>query len=83
MPDAIRFHQTGRAEVLKWEEVAVGKPGPGEARLRHTAADVNFADIYIRSSLYPMPLPSGLDTEAAGRVEEIGPGVTDASTTRK
>ncbi|MEW6641941.1 MAG: quinone oxidoreductase [Pseudomonadota bacterium] len=77
MTHAIRFHQAGGPEVLVWEEVAVGKPGPGEARIRHTAVGLNFVDIYNRSGLYPAPLPSGLGSEAAGVVEEVGPGVTD------
>jgi NADPH2:quinone reductase len=62
---------------LVWEQVEVGKPGPGEARVRHVAVGVNFIDIYIRRGLYPATLPSGIGTEAAGRVEEIGPGVTE------
>jgi NADPH2:quinone reductase len=53
----------------------VGEPGPGEARVRHTAVGVNFVDIYHRTGLYPLPLPSGLGTEAAARVEAVGPGV--------
>jgi NADPH2:quinone reductase len=77
MTHAIRFHKTGGPEVLVWEEVQVGKPGPGEARIRHTAVGLNFVDIYIRSGLYPSQLPSGLGGEGAGVVEEIGPGVTD------
>src|SRR6186713_1018335 len=74
---AIRFHKTGGPEVLVWEEVQVGKPGPGEARIRHTAVGLNFVDIYNRSGLYPAQLPSGLGGEAAGVVEEVGSGVTD------
>ena len=77
MTHAIRFHKTGGPEVLVWEEVALGKPGPGEARIRHTAVGLNFVDIYNRSGLYPAPLPSGLGGEAAGVVEEVGSGVTD------
>jgi NADPH2:quinone reductase len=77
MTHAIRFHKPGGPEVLVWEEIEVGKPGPGEARVRHTAVGVNFVDIYIRTGLYPAALPSGLGTEAAGTVEETGPGVTD------
>lgn len=77
MPKAIRFHEAGGAEVLEWEDVELGKPGPGEARVRHTAVGVNFIDIYVRRGLYPATLPSGLGTEAAGVVEEVGPGVTD------
>ena len=77
MPHAIRFHKTGGPEVLQWEEVQVGKPGPGEARVRHTAIGLNYVETYVRSGLYPVPLPSALGTEAAGVVEEVGPGVTD------
>jgi NADPH2:quinone reductase len=77
MTHAIRFHKTGGPEVLVWEEVQVGKPGPGEARIRHTAVGLNFIDIYNRTGLYQVPLPSGLGGEAAGVVEEVGPGVTD------
>src|SRR5207302_7424799 len=77
MTHAIRFHKPGGPEVLVWEEVNVGKPGPGEARIRHTAVGLNFVDIYNRSGLYPVQLPSGLGGEAAGVVEEVGSGVTD------
>ena len=76
MTKAIRFHQTGGPEVLKWEDVTVGDPGPGEARVKHHAVGLNFVDIYVRSGLYPNPLPSGLGTEAAGVVEAVGAGVT-------
>ncbi|CCE11346.1 Quinone oxidoreductase (NADPH:quinone reductase) [Bradyrhizobium sp. STM 3843] len=77
MTYAIRFHQPGGPEVLKWEKVDVGKPGRGEARIRHTAVGLNFVDIYNRSGLYPAQLPSGLGSEAAGVVEEVGEGVTE------
>ena len=77
MTHAIRFHKTGGPEVLVWDEVKVGKPGSGEVRIRHTAVGLNFLDIYQRSGLYPLQLPSGLGSEAAGVVEEVGPGVTD------
>src|SRR6516165_1197265 len=77
MLHAIRFHKTGGPEVLQWEEVQVGKPGPGEARVRHTAIGLNYVETYVRSGLYPVPLPSALGTEAAGVVEEVGPGVSD------
>src|SRR3954453_23707594 len=77
MTHAIRFHKTGGPEVLVWEEFNLGKPGPGEARIRHSAVGLNFVDIYNRSGLYPVQLPSGLGGEAAGVVEEVGPGVTD------
>lgn len=77
MTHAIRFHKTGDADVLVWEEVPLGKPGQGEARIRHTAIGLNYVDTYLRSGLYPAALPSGLGTEAAGIVEEVGPGVTE------
>ena len=76
MARAIRIHETGGPEVLRVEDVPVGDPGPGEARVRHTFSGVNFVDIYHRSGLYPLPLPSGIGSEAAGEVEAVGPGVT-------
>jgi NADPH2:quinone reductase len=76
MPKAIRLHQTGGPDVLKWEDVEVGEPGPGQARVRHTAVGVNFVDTYHRSGLYPVQLPGGLGGEGAGVVEAVGPGVT-------
>ena len=77
MPFAIRFHQTGGPEVLRWEEVTVGDPAPGEARVRHEAVGLNFIDTYHRGGLYPLPLPSGLGREGSGVVEAVGEGVTD------
>src|SRR5262249_655262 len=75
MPNAIRFHKSGGPEVLVSEPIPIANPGPGQARVRHTAVGVNFVDIYIRTGLYPAALPSGLGTEAAGVVEDVGPGV--------
>jgi NADPH2:quinone reductase len=60
---------------MQFEAVEVGEPGPGQARVRHTAVGVNYIDTYHRSGLYPLPLPSGLGNEAAGVVEAVGPGV--------
>jgi NADPH2:quinone reductase len=60
---------------MQFEAVEVGEPGPGQARVRHTAVGVNYIDTYHRSGLYPMPLPSGLGNEAAGVVEAVGAGV--------
>jgi NADPH2:quinone reductase len=77
MPNAIRFHETGRPEVLRLEAVEVGDPGPGQARVRHTYIAVNFIDIYFRTGRYPLPLPNGLGSDAVGVVEAVGPGVTD------
>ena len=75
MAKAIRMQQTGAPEVLQLEEVEVGVPGPGQARLRHVAVGINFADTYFRSGLYPVALPAGMGVEAAGVVEAVGEGV--------
>ena len=75
MTKAIRFHKTGGPEVLVYEDVEVGNPGEGQARVRHHAIGLNFIDTYHRSGLYPLPLPSGLGLEAAGVIEAVGPGV--------
>ena len=77
MPKSIRITETGGPEVLRWEDVEVGEPGEGQARVRHTAVGVNYIDTYHRSGLYPLALPSGLGSEAAGMVEAIGSGLTD------
>ncbi len=76
MAKAVRFHKIGGPEVLQMDEVEVGAPGAGQARIRHTAIGVNYIDTYQRSGLYPMPLPSGAGNEGAGVVEAVGPGVT-------
>ena len=77
MPKAIRFHNTGGPEVLQLDEVPAGEPGPGQARVRHTAIGVNFVDTYQRSGLYPMQLPQVAGNEGAGVVEAVGANVTD------
>ena len=79
MAHAIRMHEAGGPDVLRWEEVAVGNPGPGQARLRHVAVGLNFADTYFRTGLYPVPLPNGMGVEAAGVVEAVGEGVTNVA----
>ena len=76
MARIVRFHKTGGPEVLQMDDVPVGDPAAGQARIRHTAIGVNFIDTYQRSGLYPMPLPCGAGNEAAGVVEAVGPGVT-------
>jgi NADPH2:quinone reductase len=73
---AIRFHQPGGPEVMKYEDVELAAPGAGEVRVRHTAVGLNYIDTYHRSGAYPLPLPSGIGLEAAGVVEEVGAGVT-------
>jgi NADPH:quinone reductase len=77
MPHAIRLYETGGPEVLKLEDVGVGEPGPGQARVRHSYIAVNFIDIYHRTGYYPMQLPGGLGSDAVGVVEAVGSGVTD------
>jgi len=75
--NAIRMHEYGGPEVLRYEQIDLAEPGAGEARIRHTAIGLNFIDTYYRSGLYPTDLPSGLGSEAAGIVEAVGPGVTE------
>lgn len=78
MTRAIRVHEYGGPEVLKWEEVEVGPPGPGEVKIRQTAIGLNFIDIYQRTGFYPQPsLPFIPGSEAAGIVTEVGEGVRD------
>jgi NADPH2:quinone reductase len=77
MAKAIRFHKQGGPEVLQYDDVQVGDPGPGQARIRHTAIGVNFLDTYQRSGLYQVQLPMTGGNEGAGVVEAAGPGVTD------
>lgn len=73
----IRIHEYGGPEVLRYEQVELPDPGKGEARVRHTAIGLNFIDTYHRTGLYPMKLPAGLGTEAAGVVEAVGPDVSE------
>jgi NADPH2:quinone reductase len=77
--NAIRIHEYGGPEVLKWEEIDLPDPVAGEATIRHTAIGLNLIDTYHRSGLYPMDLPVGLGAEAAGIVEVVGQGVTDVA----
>jgi len=77
MLHAIRFHKPGGPDVMVWEEIQLGHPGPGEARIRQTAIGLNYVDVYHRMGLYPVSMPSGLGSEGAGIVEEVGGGVTD------
>jgi NADPH2:quinone reductase len=75
MSAAIRFYENGGPEVLRLEEVELGKPGPKEVQVRHTAIGVNYIDVYDRTGLYPVNLPSGLGREAAGVIAALGRGV--------
>jgi NADPH2:quinone reductase len=77
MTKAIRVHETGGPDVLKWEDVNVPEPGVGEALVRQTAAGLNFIDTYQRSGLYPIALPAIMGNEGAGVIEAVGDGVTE------
>jgi NADPH2:quinone reductase len=77
MAYAMRIHENGGPEKLRWEEVQVGAPGEGQVRVRSTAVGLNFIDTYQRSGLYPMPLPFTLGSEGAGVVEAVGPKVKE------
>jgi NADPH:quinone reductase len=78
MTHAIRVHKYGGHEVLKWERIEVGDPGPGEVKIRQTAIGLNFIDIYHRTGFYPQPsLPFIPGSEAAGVIAAVGPGVRD------
>lgn len=77
MPHAMRIHEHGGAEKMRWEMVEVGDPGPGQVRVRCTAVGLNFVDIYQRNGLYPMQLPFTLGSEGAGVIEAVGPKVKD------
>ncbi|HET9788766.1 MAG TPA: hypothetical protein VFP47_16625, partial [Pyrinomonadaceae bacterium] len=66
MTHSVRIYETGAPEVMHWEAVAIGDPGPGEVRIRHVAVGLNYADTYFRTGLYPVPLPNGMGVEASG-----------------
>lgn len=76
MAYAVRMYQAGGPEVMQYEAVQVGDPGPGQVRLRHEAVGLNYADTYFRNGTYPIPMPNGIGVEAAGVVEAVGPDVT-------
>lgn len=77
MTKAIRIEEFGGPDVMQWQNVEVGDPASGEIRVRHTAAGLNFIEVYQREGLYPLTLPSGLGQEGAGVVEAVGPGVSN------
>ena len=80
MTHAIRIHENGGPEVLRWEAVDVSDPGPGEAVVRQTASGLNFIDVYFRTGLYPAPsFPLTIGNEGAGVVEAVGDGVTEVA----
>src|SRR3954464_15154534 len=77
MPHAIRIHKVGAPDVLSWEEVEVGDPGPGQVRLRQEAAGLNFVDVYQRTGLYKQEMPFTPGVEGAGIVDAVSPDVTN------
>jgi len=80
MAKGIRIHRTGGPEVLQWDDIEVGTPGPGEAKLKQTAVGLNFIDVYHRTGLYPLAgLPAVIGMEGAGVVTAVGPGVTEVA----
>lgn len=79
MAKAVRFYEPGGPEVLRYEDVEVGDPGPGQVRIRHVAVGLNYADTYFRNGTYPIPLPNGIGVEAAGVVVALGAGVTNVA----
>lgn len=76
MVHAIRVHETGGPDVLRWEEIDLAEPAPGQVKLRQEAAGLNFIDVYHRTGLYPQPLPFVPGTEGAGVVESVGAEVS-------
>lgn len=76
MTKAIVIEKTGGPEVLQWNDASLGEPAEGQVRIRQTVIGLNYVDIYMRSGLYPVPMPSGLGLEAAGVIEAVGPGVS-------
>jgi NADPH2:quinone reductase len=77
MVHAIRIHEVGGPEKMKWEEVEVGAPGPGQIRIKTSAAGLNYLDTYHRTGLYKLPLPLTLGTEGSGVVTAVSEGVSD------
>ena len=80
MVHAIRIHEQGGPEVMKWESIDVPAPGAGQIAIAHKAIGLNYIDCYHRSGLYPLPMPSGIGMEGAGVVDAVGAGVTDIRT---
>ena len=76
MVKAIRVDEAGGPEVMKYVDVELGEPGPGEVLIRQHACGLNYIDVYFRMGYYPQPLPAGLGMEGAGVIEKVGAGVT-------
>src|SRR3990167_4189634 len=76
-PRAIRIAAQGGPDVMKLESISLPEPAAGEALVRQTVAGINYLDVYHRCGIYPLPLPTGIGSEAAGVVERVGAGVTE------
>ena len=79
MTRIVKIEKTGGPEVLKFETIELGKPGPKEVLIEHKAIGLNFIDIYHRSGLYPLELPSGIGAEGSGIIKKVGVKVKDFS----
>ena len=79
MTRVVKIEKTGGPEVLKTENIEVGKPAPNEALIETKAIGLNFIDTYHRSGLYPLELPSGIGVEASGIIKKIGSKVKNLS----
>lgn len=79
MTKGIRIYETGGPDVMKWEDIEVGDPGPGQVRIKQSAVGLNYIDVYFRTGLYPAELPAIIGMEAAGVIEAVGDGVTEFS----
>ena len=77
MTKGIRIYETGGPDVMKWEDIEVGDPGPGQVRVKQNAVGLNYIDVYFRTGLYPAELPAVIGMEAAGVIEAVGEGVTE------
>jgi len=76
---AIKIEKNGGPEVMKIEEITLGKPGNDEVLIKHVAIGLNYIDNYHRSGLYPLKLPTGIGLEASGIIKEVGPNVSNFS----
>ena len=79
MTRVVKIEKTGGPEVLKFETIEIGAPGPEEVLIEHKAIGLNFIDTYHRSGSYPLDLPSGIGGEASGIIKKIGSKVKDFS----
>ncbi|MFC6633407.1 quinone oxidoreductase family protein [Microbulbifer taiwanensis] len=77
MAKAVRIYEKGGPEMLRYEDVEVPEPGPGQVHIRHVAVGLNYADTYFRNGTYPLPMPNGMGVEASGVVLSVGEGVTN------